>query len=104
MGIASPPTRILGGSVRRGQERSVEREAAPGEVGGGGEGLRGPPRLVQGAALAEGVSSAVAVSGPYDVIALVEAASIDTLGKMIVSRIQGVKGITRTLTCPVVRI
>ncbi len=61
-------------------------------------------RVAKEVSAIEGVSSAVAVSGPYDVIALVEAASIDALGKMIVSRIQGVKGITRTLTCPVVRI
>jgi DNA-binding Lrp family transcriptional regulator len=52
----------------------------------------------------EGISSAVAVTGPYDVIAVVEAASIDALGKMVVSRIQEVKGIARTLTCPVVHI
>jgi len=44
----------------------------------------------------DGVGSAVSVTGPYDVIALVEAASIDDLGRMVVSRIQGVKGITRT--------
>ena len=41
----------------------------------------------------EGMSSAVAVTGPYDVIAVVEAASIDALGKMVVSRIQDVKRI-----------
>ena len=54
-------------------------------------------------AAVDGVGSAVSVTGPYDVIAVVEAASIDDLGRMVVSRIQGVKGITRTLTCPVVR-
>ena len=52
----------------------------------------------------EGTGSAVPVAGPYDVIAIVEAASIDALGKIVVSRIQGVKGVTRTLTCPVVHI
>src|SRR3990170_4479335 len=41
----------------------------------------------------QGVSSAVVVTGPYDIIAVVQAASIDSLGKMVVSRIQGVKGI-----------
>jgi DNA-binding Lrp family transcriptional regulator len=51
-----------------------------------------------------GVSSSEAVTGPYDVIATVEAANIDDLGKMIVSRIQGVNGVARTLTCPVIRI
>ena len=51
-----------------------------------------------------GTGSAVPVAGPYDIIAIVEAASIDDLGKMVVSRIQGVKGVTRTLTCTVVHI
>jgi DNA-binding Lrp family transcriptional regulator len=52
----------------------------------------------------EGISSAVAVAGPYDVIAVVEAGNIDALGKVVVSRIQAVDGIARTLTCPVVHI
>jgi hypothetical protein len=51
----------------------------------------------------EGTDSTVPVAGPYDVIATVEASSIDALGKMVVSRIQGVRGVTRTLTCTVVR-
>jgi DNA-binding Lrp family transcriptional regulator len=59
-------------------------------------------RVANEVAEVDGVGSAVAVTGPYDVIAMVEAASIDDLGRMIVSRIQGVNGITRTLTCPVV--
>ena len=49
----------------------------------------------------EGVSSAEVVSGPYDVIARAEAESIDALGRLVVSRIQAVEGVTRTLTCPV---
>jgi len=61
-------------------------------------------RVAQEIATIQGVSSAVVVTGPYDIIAVVQAASIDSLGKMVVSRIQGVKGITRTLTCPVVHI
>jgi DNA-binding Lrp family transcriptional regulator len=59
-------------------------------------------RVANEVAEIDGVGSAVAVTGPYDLIAIVEAASIDDLGRMVVSRIQGVKGITRTLTCPVV--
>lgn len=59
-------------------------------------------RVANEVAEVDGVGSVVAVTGPYDVIAMVEAASIDDLGRMVVSRIQGVKGITRTLTCPVV--
>ena len=49
-----------------------------------------------------GVSSADGVTGPYDVIACVEVDDIDALGRMVVSRVQMIDGITRTLTCPVV--
>ena len=52
----------------------------------------------------EGVVSAEDVTGPYDVIAKAEAATIDELGKMVVSQVQLVEGITRTLTCPVVNL
>ena len=52
----------------------------------------------------EGVVSAEDVTGPYDVIARAEANSVDELGKMVVSRVQMIGGITRTLTCPVVHL
>jgi DNA-binding Lrp family transcriptional regulator len=51
-----------------------------------------------------GVSMAEDVTGPYDVIARVEAGSVDELGQLVIARIQDVKGITRTLTCTVVHI
>lgn len=52
----------------------------------------------------DGVVSAEDVTGPYDVIARAEAATVDELGKMVVSRVQMIDGITRTLTCPVVHL
>jgi DNA-binding Lrp family transcriptional regulator len=52
----------------------------------------------------DGVVSADDVTGPYDVIARAQAESVDELGKMVVSRIQMIDGITRTLTCPVVNL
>ena len=57
------------------------------------------------AAIAEisGVENAENVTGPYDVIARVEGPSVDELGTLVVTQIQRVPGITRTLTCPVVR-
>ena len=61
---------------------------------------RWPPRC--GASTAS--SSADDVTGPYDVIARAEAATVDELGKMVVSRVQMIDGITRTLTCPVVNL
>ncbi|HEY3721931.1 MAG TPA: Lrp/AsnC ligand binding domain-containing protein [Acidimicrobiia bacterium] len=51
-----------------------------------------------------GVVSADDVTGPYDVIVVTEADSLDDLGKMVVSKVQAVEGITRTVTCPVVRL
>jgi len=51
-----------------------------------------------------GVAEAEDVTGPYDVIARAEATTVDELGKMVVSRVQMIDGITRTLTCPVVHI
>jgi DNA-binding Lrp family transcriptional regulator len=52
----------------------------------------------------EGVQLAEDVTGPYDVIARAEARTLDELGKLVVARVQAVDGITRTLTCPVVRL
>lgn len=52
----------------------------------------------------EGVTMAEDVTGPYDVIVRAEGASVDELGAMVVTKVQGVPGITRTLTCPIVRI
>ena len=50
----------------------------------------------------EGVESAEDVSGPYDVIVRAVAPDMDSLGQLVVSKIQTVEGITRTLTCPIV--
>ncbi len=51
-----------------------------------------------------GVVSAEDVTGPYDVIARVEAGTVDELGKLVIAKIQDVPGITRTLTCTVVHV
>jgi DNA-binding Lrp family transcriptional regulator len=51
-----------------------------------------------------GVAQVDAVTGPYDVIVLTQASSVDELGKLVVSKVQSVPGITRTLTCSVVHL
>jgi DNA-binding Lrp family transcriptional regulator len=51
-----------------------------------------------------GVTNSEDVTGPYDVIVRAEAETMDDLGKLVVARIQTIDGITRTLTCPVVRL
>lgn len=52
----------------------------------------------------KGVTLAEDVTGPYDVIVRAEARDIDEMGRMVVAQVQGVAGITRTLTCPVVHL
>jgi len=51
-----------------------------------------------------GVDSADDVTGPYDVIVKAVADDVDSLGKLVVAKIQAIEGITRTLTCPVVHL
>ena len=56
------------------------------------------------AAEIDGVQQAQPLAGPYDVIVRAEARSIDALGRLVVSRIQAIDGVTRTLTCSVVHL
>ncbi len=51
-----------------------------------------------------GVTMAEDVTGPYDVIARVEASTVDDLGRLVIAKLQDVPGITRTLTCTVVHV
>jgi DNA-binding Lrp family transcriptional regulator len=52
----------------------------------------------------EGVAMVDGVTGPYDVIARVEADDLDALAKSVVMPMQEIEGITRTLTCPVLQL
>ena len=52
----------------------------------------------------DGVKTSEDVTGPYDVIVRAEAETMDDLGRMVVSRVQMIDGITRTLTCTVVHL
>ena len=51
-----------------------------------------------------GVTISEVVTGPYDVIMRAEASSMVDLGRTVLSKVQAVPGITRTLTCPVTSI
>ena len=61
-------------------------------------------QVASAAAEIDGVQQAQPVTGPYDVIVRAGADSIDALGQLVVSRIQAINGVTRTLTCPVVHL
>ena len=46
-----------------------------------------------------GVQAADNVTGPYDAIAVVEAADLTAVGALLASRIHTLNGIVRTVTC-----
>ena len=47
----------------------------------------------------KGVKTAHTVTGPFDIILLVEAKTLHELGDVILSKIRGVEGMSRTMTC-----
>ncbi len=61
-------------------------------------------QVAENVRLITGVEEAENVTGPYDVMVKVQAPDVDALGRLVVSEIQMLRGITRTLTCPVVRL
>jgi len=52
----------------------------------------------------DGVLAADPVTGPYDAVVRARADDVDALGKLVVAKIQAASGITRTLTCPVIKL
>lgn len=51
-----------------------------------------------------GVSEAASVAGPYDVVARAQAEDIDKLARLVTSQVRALDGVTRTITCTVVRL
>lgn len=47
------------------------------------------------------ITSVEAVSGPYDLIAMVEADTLPDLSRLITREVQTVPGVVRTMTCVV---
>jgi DNA-binding Lrp family transcriptional regulator len=50
----------------------------------------------------KGLKQVHVVTGLHDIVAYVEAPTMKDLTKLIISKIQGTKGVSRTLTCIVV--
>lgn len=48
------------------------------------------------------VAEVNAVSGPYDMIAVVDGATFNEIGKSVLEKIQPVPGIQQTITCNVI--
>ena len=47
----------------------------------------------------KGVQSVDSVTGPYDVIAVIEAESLNDIGDLVTRKIHPIVGIARTVTC-----
>jgi DNA-binding Lrp family transcriptional regulator len=47
----------------------------------------------------EGVVTVDAVTGPYDIIAVVEAPDLNAVGDLVTNQIHTISGIVRTVTC-----
>ena len=55
--------------------------------------------VVTGIRPIKGVKSVDTVTGPYDVIAVIEAESLNDIGDIVTGKIHPVAGISRTVTC-----
>lgn len=62
------------------------------------------PRVIAALKKVEGVITSEGVTGPYDVVAQAEAADLSALGSLVVKKIQGIREVKKTLTCPVVEL
>jgi DNA-binding Lrp family transcriptional regulator len=51
----------------------------------------------------EGVDSVDPVTGPYDIIAIIEAAELNDIGDLVTGKIHPITGISRTVTCLAIR-
>ena len=47
----------------------------------------------------EGLKSVDTVTGPYDIIAVLEAEDLNKIGDIITGKIHAIEGISRTVTC-----
>lgn len=47
----------------------------------------------------DGIETVDAVTGPYDIIAVVAAPDLNSIGDMVTGRIHIINGIVRTVTC-----
>ena len=55
--------------------------------------------VVTGLSNLAGVQSVDTVTGPYDVIAIIEAESLNEIGDIVTQKIHPIAGISRTVTC-----
>ena len=59
--------------------------------------------VVDGLRQIEGIKSVDPVTGPYDVIAIVEAETMNDIGDLVTGKIHPIPGVSRTVTCLTIR-
>ncbi len=47
----------------------------------------------------EGVKSIDVVTGPYDIVVVIESDDLNTIGNLVTTKMHPIAGITRTVTC-----
>jgi DNA-binding Lrp family transcriptional regulator len=55
--------------------------------------------VVAGLSDLQGIKSVDTVTGPYDVIAIIEADTLNEIGDIVTQKIHPIAGISRTVTC-----
>ncbi len=55
--------------------------------------------VVSGLGKLEGIKSVDTVTGPYDIIAIVEGETLNDIGDLVTGKIHPISGISRTVTC-----
>jgi DNA-binding Lrp family transcriptional regulator len=55
--------------------------------------------IVSSLRIIKGVTSVDYVTGPYDIIAIIEAENLNDIGDLVTQDIHPISGITRTTTC-----
>ena len=59
-------------------------------------------RVISNIEKLKGIKSAESVTGPYDVIAVIEANSLTEIGEIVTGKLHTIDGVSRTVSCLVV--
>ncbi len=52
----------------------------------------------------DGIKSVDAVTGPYDIIAVVEGDDLNAIGSMVTNKVHPIPGVNRTVTCLAIKV
>ena len=60
--------------------------------------------VVQSLQKVAGVKAVHAITGPYDIIAMVEQPDVDSIGNLVTQKFHVIPGISKTITCVTVKL